>query len=108
MNTEIKEKWLESLRSGKYEQGTGALRKNGEACDQFCCLGVLCDIIAPEKWKLANKSEIFIHDCDRVGTLSSRLKEKVGLNADIEEQLIDLNDNGKSFSEIADFIQEHV
>ena len=29
-----------ALRSGKYKQCTGALRKD----DGFCCLGVACDV----------------------------------------------------------------
>jgi hypothetical protein len=44
MNPEIKEKWLNDLRSGEYKKGKGLLRNgtinNGET---FCCLGVLCD-----------------------------------------------------------------
>lgn len=37
---EIKEKWLEALKSGKYKQGVGMLYK----CGEHCCLGVLCEI----------------------------------------------------------------
>jgi len=50
MNSEIKEKWVTALRSGKYQQGTDFLRAN----DQYCCLGVLCDLYAKEHdtvWK---------------------------------------------------------
>ena len=50
MNKEIKEKWLAALRSGKYVQSTGALRKPGDAKDSFCCLGVLCDAVDPSGW----------------------------------------------------------
>lgn len=42
MKTEIKQAWLDALRSGAYQQGTGALRIAGE----HCCLGVLCDLHA--------------------------------------------------------------
>lgn len=41
LDPQIKAKWLEALRSGKYEQGEGRLNKD----NQFCCLGVLCDLI---------------------------------------------------------------
>lgn len=50
MKPEIKEKWVKALRSGKYVQGYGRLRTEN---DQFCCLGVLCDLAAKEgvgKW----------------------------------------------------------
>lgn len=41
MKSDVKEAWLEALRSGEYEQGTGKLQsREGE----FCCLGVLCDL----------------------------------------------------------------
>jgi len=32
-------KWVQALRSGNYQQGTGSLHENG----QYCCLGVLCE-----------------------------------------------------------------
>lgn len=44
MNTldpELKTKWVEALRSGKYKQGKYWLRSSK---DEFCCLGVLCDV----------------------------------------------------------------
>ena len=46
MNKEVKKVWIDALRSGKYQQGHTRLRiegwKGGQ--DQFCCLGVLCDL----------------------------------------------------------------
>lgn len=39
---EIKNKWLEALRSGKYKKGSGRLR---DEKNNYCCLGVLCDIM---------------------------------------------------------------
>lgn len=41
MNQEIKQKWVEALRSGKYKQGKRVLRSG----DKFCCLGVLCEVV---------------------------------------------------------------
>jgi hypothetical protein len=40
MNPGIRAQWTAALRSGKYQQGRSALRKN----DELCCLGVLCDL----------------------------------------------------------------
>lgn len=40
MDREIKQRWINALRSGEYEQGFGQLN-DGE---RYCCLGVLCDI----------------------------------------------------------------
>ena len=43
MDPEIKARWVEALRSGRYEQGQSALNTGG-ANGQFCCLGVLCEL----------------------------------------------------------------
>lgn len=40
MKPEIKEMWVNALRSGEYTQGLHQLTAN----NRFCCLGVLCDI----------------------------------------------------------------
>jgi hypothetical protein len=40
MKPEVKQMWLEALRSGKYKQGKRQLRDG----NKFCCLGVLCDL----------------------------------------------------------------
>ena len=40
------QEWIEALRSKKYKQGRSCLRYK----DEFCCLGVLCDIVYPEGW----------------------------------------------------------
>lgn len=45
MNPNIKALWVEALRSGKYTQGTGALK---DEHGFFCCLGVLCDLAVNE------------------------------------------------------------
>lgn len=37
---EIMREWVRRLRSGGYKQGRSRLRLN----DEFCCLGVLCDL----------------------------------------------------------------
>lgn len=49
MKPEVKEAWINALRSGEYKQGRGTLHQRGTedregAPDKFCCLGVLCDL----------------------------------------------------------------
>jgi hypothetical protein len=44
---DLKARWIEALRSGRYKQGTGRLRS---FYDEYCCLGVLLDIIDPTRW----------------------------------------------------------
>jgi hypothetical protein len=48
MKREIAHKWINALRSGKYKQGRNVLRNQN---DEFCCLGVLCDISGIYEWK---------------------------------------------------------
>jgi hypothetical protein len=45
-----KKKWIEALRGegefkGKYKQTTRYLRRENNT---YCCLGVICDLVAPE------------------------------------------------------------
>lgn len=47
MKPEVKKKWLEALRSGKYKQDRGYLKTD----EGYCCLGVLCDVYRKEKKK---------------------------------------------------------
>lgn len=46
MNPDVKARWLSALRSGDYQQGTGSLRLTQYGAEEWCCLGVLCDIAA--------------------------------------------------------------
>lgn len=48
LTKELRDKWIDALLSGAYEQGTSALRT---ADGKFCCLGVLCDIVDPSGWR---------------------------------------------------------
>lgn len=47
MKAEVKAEWVAALRSGNYKQGRNYLRQG----DEFCCLGVLCDISGLGKWE---------------------------------------------------------
>jgi hypothetical protein len=69
--------------------------------DEFCCLGVLCDITDPSGWEL-HDNQFFYQG--REGCLNDPID--YGLNSNIENVLIHMNDGGKSFQEIADFIEK--
>lgn len=45
MKKAIKKKWIKALRSKEYQQGKYTLRSSD---NEFCCLGVLCDLYARE------------------------------------------------------------
>jgi hypothetical protein len=56
MNPEVKQKWIDALRSGEYEQGSEKLR----SVSGYCCLGVLCDLYAQEhntEWEFRGNEE---------------------------------------------------
>ena len=60
MNPEVKKKWVAALRSGDYKQGQGRLKSSE---NEYCCLGVLCDIYKNEvggKWQEEFSRSTFI------------------------------------------------
>lgn len=99
MNKEIKSKWVEALRSGKYEQAKGMLRtQNGK----FCCYGVLCEITGvPHSDGGYRFSDAGICETMPCGSLRVDI-ESGGMDASV---LSTMNDEGKSFLQIADFIE---
>lgn len=105
MKAEFKQKWLEALRGGKYKQGKNVLRT---AQDEFCCLGVLCDVVSPEGWLADDSREGgFLHS-DRKGFLPLGVKYETAFPSIHEVKLTNMNDEGKSFAEIADWIETNV
>lgn len=49
---ELRRRWVEALRSGKYQQGRDYLcTVNPDGTKTYCCLGVLLDIIHPDWWR---------------------------------------------------------
>lgn len=105
MNAELKAKWIEALRGGKYEQGQSFLRYEGK----FCCLGVLCDIVDPDGWD-TNGSHIGGANSfpDRTVLRICNVSEDSGEKEHPLWPLAYMNDSGKSFAEIADFIEANL
>ena len=118
MNPEVKTKWLEALRSGKYKQGTGKLRSTD---DTFCCLGVLCDIAEQEGVVAAERNEELLEEFpdlhldwyydDTDTELPLSVVDWAGLSSRNPmlgaDSCIELNDElEKTFPEIADEIEK--
>lgn len=130
----IKDRAMElvaALRSGKYQQTTGKLRGEGG----FCCLGVACDISGVAKWESGDSDDDLRFYLNNDTDLPPLVREHFGFSspgghilgepatlyprdwdesvygeAPLEEynkyeSLIDMNDEGRSFLEIADFIE---
>lgn len=103
MDAELKAKWVATLRSGNYEQGKGSLRTVANEC---CCLGVLCDIIAPEDW---HPHETGYYHGSYASTMPSPDIQRVaGLMHSQCDTLAIKNDNGNSFKAIASYIEKHL
>lgn len=104
MDKEIKAQWLEALRSGAYQQTRGHLKD----LDGYCCLGVLCDIVQPDRWveeEVGKFSMNYYTSC-----LPTEVRHKVDMPGDgTTGKLMGMNDASKlSFDEIADWIEEYL
>ena len=104
MNEDMKKRWVEALRSGEYEQTRERLRGD----DRHCCLGVLCDLVDPNRWEGEHWGET------EVGDLPDEVMEAVGLSSpdpivktDSGEFCLTMCNDEKemSFEEIADAIE---
>ena len=95
--------WIAALRSGKYKQGYNSLLR--DINDNFCCLGVLCNI-HPE---IKNNISISIaHDCYKYFDSTAMVSNFIDINYKLLEILMYMNDEQKiSFSGIADYIEKH-
>lgn len=97
--------WLEALRSGEYKQCRGGLH-DGEG---FCCLGVLYDVTHDGDWenpwdeRLSEFSPAWYTDGGSVGYYGYGMMPVKLVNA-----LCSQNDAGRSFDQIADWIEANV
>ena len=125
MRKEIAEKWVAALRSGEYEQTAGFLQTR----EGYCCLGVLCDLHLREtgrgEWGPPGMGGSLYTQCyrDDLGvdgeyTPPPGVREWADMEEDpgvrvrhpdgsVElEELVNLNDDGFSFAQLADLIEE--
>jgi len=120
MDKKIKARWVKALRSGKYKQGVGMLANAREKT--YCCLGVLCDLAVkskvidpPEGDGVSNISLVFAGEESELPTL---VVEWAGLeenNPTVKARpipghtgtsLVALNDSGRTFGQIANYIEK--
>lgn len=106
MTRAIKERWIEALTSGRYEQGFGQLCEVGEDGERrYCCLGVLADIIDGGRWAGAT-SVWWDGHCSQIST---DLWESFGCHPDAQQKLAQMNDTEfVAFSGIAKWIEENL
>jgi hypothetical protein len=107
MDQELKVKWTEALRSGKYEQGDSFLKKG----NSYCCLGVLLDIQGAEWYKTSS-----VGDAAKINGIVATLKDEErleedfagGMNYETQVTLSRMNDSGRSFLSIANYIEANL
>jgi hypothetical protein len=135
MDKDIKTKWIAALRSGEYKQTTGVLaRMHYSSPDgsqlHHCCLGVLCEVVGlkrePTPWNI-NIHQYFTGHHEEEGwpeavetTLPDALAKSLGFPQaehgtdgdgwlpESRVSLAQLNDDGSTFDEIADLIEQEL
>lgn len=116
MNVEIRDEWTSALRSGNYKQGKEKLHYK----DEYCCLGVLCDLaaqkgICEEKTSKDEKGSVVFDEFDSV--LPDSVVEWAGVadcNPNVKSvegdyALAYYNDKmGYNFEQIANLIEKNL
>jgi len=87
---DFKKKWIAALRSGEYKQCTGFLHLGGG----HCCLGV-AEIIHGVK-------------SESTRVLRGNFPQAIEGISEMSTKLTSMNDNGNTFSQIADYIEENL
>lgn len=115
--TELRGRWVEALRSGRYEQHRGGLRSRWGA---YCCLGVAAEVAGEEFWRDPSTGLCYLDGDDGpwYGLLPRRVVDALGLRGPAGElaapvevrgvergDLASMNDSGSTFREIADFVE---
>jgi hypothetical protein len=80
MNANAK-KWVEALRSGNYKQGKGCLTNVKATGNEYCCLGVACDVYQKEvgSLKLNVEDNNHISYDNEAAYLPPKVREWLGL-----------------------------
>lgn len=123
MNEEIKSRWIAKLESGDYDQTTGHLNVGSG----YCCLGVLCEIAVEDGIVIKQatdddtpalytaKIDTSDYNEDIVPIAVMKWAGLPSTNPDIDDEELDvnnnlaeLNDNGMTFSEIANLIRKNL
>lgn len=105
MKKSVMQKWVKALRSGKYKQGKHQLR---DSDNNYCCLGVLCEISG----KKYDGEDLFEpHEVASFAGFKDLgthyLKKGYKTRQGKAHSLVELNDWGLSFKQIANIIEKN-
>ncbi len=118
MNPEVKAKWLEALRSDRYQQTHGVLKND----NGYCCLGVLCDVVKEQvemDWHRDPEDGKIYFGKDAVSGIAgyppipvtqlAGVTDKMVKIDGVAKTLVNHNDSRNvSFKQIADAIEEQL
>lgn len=108
MDATIKKRWVELLRSEDYEQVQRDLRND---CG-FCALGLLCELVDPSGWSEPVERDEFSAYYRHRGSETFPTPATIalaGLDTVAAAAVADMNDDhGKTFPEIADWIERNL
>lgn len=117
MDPKVKALWVPALRSDKYIQGRSqlcAIDRLGHGAKVFCCMGVLADVMNVG-WQHDRINDLGMEVFKIAGTagasghLPHYILEEYGINESYQSLLVEMNDGmGKSFEQIADYIEENL
>lgn len=114
MSKQLKQQWVDALRSGEYGQATGTL------CDgkgNFCCLGVLEHIVLGgevetydhnDKFQEYKKDEYRRYPSEEFWEYAGITRYLLEKDEYLDEYLAELNDSGRPFRDLATIIEEQV
>lgn len=116
MDPDVKRKWVEALRSGKYRQGKKFLMTVKNKRASYCCLGVLHKIVLGAKYRplgtplagsFAPPEGVTVYHDPNGSFDIPDLPPAIGKIP--KHELANMNDYGKkSFKDIADWIEEEL
>lgn len=109
MSKSFKAKVLKALRSDKYKQTSGCLYDSDYGA--YCALGVMCSLVDVDNYdlnRLHMPGDLPVHIFEK---LPPFLKQRPILpdgSSTILQKIADMNDDGKSFKQIAAYIERYL
>lgn len=103
---QLKNKWVKALRSGKYTQAKGVLKRRLPGNNKYahCCLGVLGELCGVSS--MVDKPIILEKGNELRGI--TKVPQSFLENSILQDTLAEMNDDGYSFTEIADYIEKEL
>jgi hypothetical protein len=107
MHAAMKLAWVKTLREAPVPQGKGLLYNSSNG--SYDPIGVLCRLASTVYYN--KDSDAFYHERSKFPMkirINKKMSECYHLSFENEKHILKMNDEGKSFSEIADWIEENL